>query len=148
MIRLIVLAFIAGVLGVLVFHQAAALLLQHLVAGSPEAKLIFGQVQPPFPMDPVSHLGVPAVLSAACWGGIWGVLLALMLRTGPMPVLASGFLFGAVVLTLAGFALAAALKGMPLLVVDRQAWLRAGLLNGAWGLGTALLLKAMALRQG
>ena len=146
MIRCLVLGFIAGVLGVLVFHQGTAFLLHHLAPGVPELRFIFGQAPAPFRMAPVPPLGVPAVLSAAFWGGAWGVALALLLRSGRVPVLLLGFLFGAVVLTLVAFTLVAALKGLPPFAGgDRQIWWRAGLYNGAWGWGTALLLRAMPL---
>ena len=52
--------FIAGLVAVLVFHQGALLVL-HL-----------GGLAPAFPwrLDPVPPFGVPAVLSAASWGGV------------------------------------------------------------------------------
>ena len=148
MIRSILAGFAAGMLGVVVFHQGTALLLHHLVPAVPDLQRLFGQVPPPFNMAPVPPFGLPAVASAAFWGGAWGVALALLLRTGPMPALLFGFLFGALVATLVGFTLVATLKGLPLFAGgDRRDWWRIGLSNAAWGWGTALLLKPLPRRR-
>src|SRR4051812_49930111 len=56
--------FIAGFLGVLIFHQLMLGLL-HLIG------LTAGQ---PYALRLVPPFGVPAVLSAAFWGGIWGIV--------------------------------------------------------------------------
>jgi hypothetical protein len=64
----IVRGFAAGFVAVLVFHQAALLVL-HL------AGLVPGV---PWRFDPVPPLGVPAVVSAAFWGGVWGIIFVLL----------------------------------------------------------------------
>ena len=58
-------AFIAGFASTLVFHQGVLWL---LYAGgfSPRA---------PWNMAPVPPLNVPAVVSLAFWGGVWGIVL-------------------------------------------------------------------------
>src|SRR4051794_41886064 len=60
--------FVAGFLAILIFHQIALLLL-HLAGLVPAT---------PWNMAPVPPLGVPAVISAAFWGGLWGVVLVLL----------------------------------------------------------------------
>jgi hypothetical protein len=64
--RAAIAGFVAGALAVLVFHQGALLALR--LAGLVPA--------PPWRLAPVPPFGVPAVLSAAFWGGIWGIALA------------------------------------------------------------------------
>ena len=59
------LAFIAGALAVLVFHQSALGLL-HLVGLTSRTPFVLGSVPP---------LGVPQLLSLMFWGGVWGLAL-------------------------------------------------------------------------
>ncbi|HYI82482.1 MAG TPA: hypothetical protein VEX11_04630, partial [Acetobacteraceae bacterium] len=96
----------------------------------------------PYRMASVPPFGVPQVISSAFWGGVWGVILAVLLRRLRLPDLLFGFLFGALVLALVGFTLVATLKGLPTFGGgNKQIWWRVGLLNGAWGWGTALMLR-------
>jgi len=142
--RTILAGFLAGAVAVLVFHQGAAWLLHVLTAKAGVGAGLFGRVGFPWSMAPVKPFGVPQVASWAFWGGLWGAALAALLRGLRPPDLLSGFLFGALVLTLAGFTLVAALKGLPAFAGgNRQAWLRVALLNGAWGWGAALLLRPL-----
>jgi hypothetical protein len=130
--------FLAGFLAVLLFHQTALLLI-HLATGLGSA---------PWRLTPVPPLGVPAVLSGAFWGGLWGVAFAVLLA----PRLGSGtagyrywlgaFLFGAVILTLVAWFVVQPLKGLP--VGGGFLWpgiVIGPLVNGVWGIGTALLLR-------
>ena len=66
------LAFAAGFLAVPLFHQIAFLLLY--LAGVIPA--------PPYNMRPTAPLGVPSVVSASFWGGVWGVVFALVVPPG------------------------------------------------------------------
>jgi hypothetical protein len=125
--------FVAGFLAVLIFHQAAVLVL-HLAGLTPAV---------PWRLAPTWPLGVPAVLSAAFWGGLWGILLALLLprfgRGGSHWL--AGALFGAVAPTLVAWLVVLPLKGLP--AGGGFAWpgvIVGPLVNGAWGLGAALLL--------
>ena len=63
-------AFLAGFISVLVFHQAMLAVL-HLLGVTPAV---------PWTTSPVPPLGVPQVISAAFWGGVWGLLLAPVLQ--------------------------------------------------------------------
>ena len=70
------------------------------------------------------------------------MILAVLLRSLRLPDLMFGFVFGALALTLVAFTVVAALKGLPSFAGgNKQIWWRALLLNGAWGWGTALLLR-------
>jgi hypothetical protein len=132
----IVRGFAAGFVAVLVFHQAALLVL-HL------AGLVPGV---PWRFDPVPPLGVPAVVSAAFWGGVWGIIFVLLSpRFGRgVGYWAASILFGAVAPTLVAWFVVAPLKGLP--VGGSFAWpgvIIGPIVNGAWGLGTALVLIAI-----
>ena len=141
------LGFVAGFLAVLVFHQGTAFLLNNYGSTLPDLVAVLGRTGPPFNMAPTAPLGVPTVLSQAFWGGLWGIALAAILRAVPVPDLLFGFVFGAVVVTLVAFTVVAQMKGLPMFAGgNRQTWLRAGLLDGAWGWGCAFLLRPLAIR--
>jgi hypothetical protein len=148
MVRPVVAGAIAGVLAMLIFHQGALLLLRELALQVPEARILLGIGPMPFRITAVPPFGLPAVLSAVLWGAAWGVVLAFAQRPGAVPPLLTGLVFGALVVTVVGFTLVPWASGMPLLAGgDRQAWSRAVLANGAWGLGTALLLAGLPHRR-
>jgi hypothetical protein len=129
--RLLLAGFLAGALGVLVTHQGTVWLL-HMGGLLPN---------PPYSLRPVAPFGVPAVLNAAFWGGLWGVVLAALLRATGWPALVTGLLLGAAGATLIGWTAVAGLKGLPLFAGFELArmW-RGPLINGAWGWGAALFL--------
>lgn len=136
-VKRLALGFAAGFVGVLVFHQGMAILLW-LLGGLPGFPYSFAP-RPPF--------GVPAVISASFFGGLWGVALALLLHAKPdWPDIVVGIVFGAVALTFVALTLVAMLRGQPVAVHDPFRWWRGLLLNGAWGLGTVLLLRLFARR--
>jgi hypothetical protein len=131
------LAFVAGFLAVLAFHQPVFALL-HAAGLIPAAA---------YSVRPVPPFGVPEVLSAAFWGGVWGIVFALVeprFPRGPGYWVAAA-LFGGVALTAVFWFVAAPLKGLPV-AGGWQAgpWVGGLLVNGAWGLGTALLLRLVA----
>mgnify|MGYP001189761596 CR=1 FL=1 len=66
-------AFVAGFLATLVFHQGLLALL-HAAAVVPVS---------PYNWAPSAPLGVPAVLSLAFWGGVWGLPLWWLIRFKP-----------------------------------------------------------------
>jgi hypothetical protein len=129
--------FIAGFLATLVFHQLTLALLW----GAGVAP--FG----PFPMAPIWPFGVPAVFSLAFWGGVWGILFAFICNRFPRGAAywIVSFLFGAILPSLVALLIVLPLKGKPV----GGGWhppllLTAFLINGAWGIGTALILGALA----
>ena len=63
--------FVAGFLATLVFHQV-------VIAALFAAKVI---PRAPWNMAPVPPLGVPAVLSLAFWGGVWGIAMMWLIDT-------------------------------------------------------------------
>jgi hypothetical protein len=128
----IVIGFIAGFLAVLLFHQPVLALLVSL--GISKATVYSLQATAPF--------GVPQILSIAFWGGVWGVLFALIESRLPRGVAywLCAFLFGAILATLVAWFVVAPLKGQPVAGGWQAARMLTGfIINGAWGLGTALL---------
>ena len=127
------LAFAAGFISVLVFHQAMLAIL-HLAGITPAL---------PWTMSRVPPLGVPQVISAAFWGGVWAILLALVLQRtrSAAAYWITAVVFGALALSLVAWFVVAPLKGQPVAGGWQPARLLTALLvNGAWGFGTALLL--------
>jgi hypothetical protein len=125
--------FVAGFLAVLIFHQGLWYLLHEVGMIPPE--------RPAWPLDPVPPFGVPSVISKAFWGGLWGAALAPLLgRWRGEAYWAAWILIGAVALTVTALYVVSPLKGEAV----RALWPRlyyALLVNGAWGFGTALVLK-------
>ena len=62
---LIPLGFVSGALAVVTVHQGALWLL-HAVGWAP---------WPAYQLTPTRPFGVPQVLSAAFWGGVWGIVI-------------------------------------------------------------------------
>lgn len=126
--------FIAGFLATLIFHQGVLGLL-HLLGPAPA----------PFNFASVPPLGIPAVLSLAFWGGVWGVPIAYLIaaRQG------SSYWIRAVVLGALGPSSVALfivfpLKGLAFAAGwDPKIIVGALLLNGAWGFGLALFMRLL-----
>jgi hypothetical protein len=126
--------FAAGLLAVLTFHQGALAALHALGVTDRTA----------YVLTPTVPLGVPQVLSAAFWGGVWAVVLwpvatRLAARTGSW-IAGIGLL--AVAPSLIAWFLVAPLKGQPMTnVLQATAMTTSLLVNGAWGVGLVLLMK-------
>ncbi len=142
--KTIVVGFVAGFIATLVFHQGAAFLLYHFGNDIPSVVSFFGRTAAPFNMAPTKPLGVPVVISQAFWGGVWGIVLASILRRVRVPDLLFGVVFGALALTFVAVTLVPYLKGLP--TWNGAIPWRGLLYNGCWGLGTALLLRPLAGR--
>ena len=128
-------AFVAGFVSTLVFHQGLLAIL-HAAGASPRGAWSMAKTAP---------LGVPAVVSLAFWGGVWGILTWLVIArmTGPAFWWAA-LAFGAVAPSLVAWFVVMPMKGMgPAGGFDPKIIVGALLLNGAWGLGVALLMRLM-----
>lgn len=136
--RRLAFGFIAGFIAVLLFHQPALAFLNQI--GFTQAGSYSFQATAPF--------GVPQVISLAFWGGAWGVVFAAVERRFPRRNLywLYGFAFGAIFPTLVAWFIVAPLKGLPLAGGwEAHRMITGFLINGAWGIGTVLLL-ALAYR--
>jgi hypothetical protein len=128
------LAFAAGVMATFVFHQGGLALLNEL--GLTE--------RAPFNMSPTRPLGVPQVFSLAFWGGVWGIALAWFLGTNKRGWYTRALIFGALLPTAVALFVVAPLKGQPVAAGwDLQLILGGVILNTLWGLGTALIYRAL-----
>src|ERR671918_930831 len=122
--RRIFIAFIAGFIATLVFHQGGLALLNQ-----------FGITErAPFNMTSTEPFGVPQVFSLAFWGGVWGILLALFLGTRKTAWYLRALIFGALLPTAVALFVVMPLKGQPpgggwdpLIIVGGL------ILNGLWG---------------
>ena len=126
-------AFLAGFLSTLIFHQGVLAVLH--AAGATDRK--------PFTMTPTAPLGVPAVISLAFWGGIWGILLWLAIGSaGGLSYWLLALVLGAIAPSIVALFVVFPLKGQPVAGGWKPAiLLGALLLNGAWGIGVALFLR-------
>ena len=129
--------FIAAFLATLIFHQGMLAIL-HLVDMVPTA---------PFKMAPTRPFGVPSVISLAFWGGLWGFVFSWAETKFPRGAgyWIAALLFGAIFPTLVAWFVAFPLKGRPIAAGFIPAHMVVGLLvNGAWGVGTAILYHIIA----
>jgi hypothetical protein len=128
------LGFVAAFLATLTFHQIGIWALH--AAGVTQAV--------PWTTNPVPPLGVPQVISLAFWGGVWGfvfVLLEPWFVRSPGGYWLAAIVFGAIVPTAVSWFVVSPLKtgaiapvfGWPRIVIGP-------IVNGLWGLGTALFL--------
>ncbi|HEX7190555.1 MAG TPA: hypothetical protein VF381_03180 [Thermoanaerobaculia bacterium] len=128
-------AFLAGFCATLVFHQPALWLL-HIAGITPRT---------PFVMTPVPPFGVPAVISLAFWGGVWGLILILAIAKikNEAVYFLVAIVFGAIFPTLVAAYVVAPMKHITIPHTPANTIL--GLtVNGAWGLGTAIFFRLFA----
>lgn len=137
LLKLLILGFVAGFLATVLFHQGLWWLFNQTGVIPPD--------RPAWAVSPVPPLGVPSVISKAFWGGLWGAALAPVFGqlTGAA-YWTSWIVLGALALTLVAFFIVPPIKGETI----PPLWPRFAsglLLNGAWGFGTALLLRVLAI---
>lgn len=129
-------AFVSGFLATLIFHQGLFALF-YLAGMVPVA---------PFNMTPVPPFGIPAVVSLAFFGGLWGIVLwALLGRLAGVR-----FWLGHVIVGAIGPTAVAMLVVFPLkdLEASAQTWVGGLLLNGFWGLGVAIFMYFLQRKKG
>jgi hypothetical protein len=131
-------AFAAGFLATVLFHQPVLWLLN--VAGFVD--------RAPYSMVPTTPLGVPSVISLAFWGGVWGIILLMVLnnhRGARYWVIAA--VVGAIAPTIVAAFVIAPLRGQALGGDKVKLLVAALLVNAAWGLGTAVFLELFRARR-
>jgi hypothetical protein len=103
-------------------------------------------------MAPTAPFHVPQVFSLAFWGGVWGILLWLVIsRFAVSPLYwVYAAVLGAIAPTLVAFFVVFPLKSQPVAGGWQPAILIGALiLNGAWGIGVALFMRLFgAVRSG
>lgn len=122
--------FIAGALAVPLLHQPVIWMFNAI-----------GWIdRAPFSMEPTKPFGVPSVISLSFWGGVWGVILGLVLARirKPSAWWATAIVFGAVAPTLVAGFIVAPLKGQPAGGNAKLALVGIAV-NGAWALATAVI---------
>lgn len=129
-------AFLAGFASTLIFHQGVLAFL-HATGVILRA---------PYSLAPTAPFQIPQVVSLAFWGGVWGIPLWLAIRRkGITAYWFIALVFGAFLPSIVAWVVVFPLKGQPVAGGWKPAVLLLGLLlNGAWGLGVALLMKMMA----
>lgn len=139
--RRLLFGFIAGFLAVPLGHQILLSVL-HGIGFTTYA---------PWQMAPVPPLGVPTLLSQAFWGGVWGIVFALVEPYLPRRAALywiSAAAFGAFVLTGVFVLLVLPLKGLPPGQDPPAVGLIMGLaVNATWGLVTAFILRQFSKRS-
>ena len=130
-------AFLAGFIATLTFHQGMLFVL-HKGGLWPK---------PPFPMARTRPFGIPAVFSLALWGGVWGVLLWLVVRNDVGTAYwVYATLFGAILPSIVALFIVFPMKGLPPADGGNpKVIIPVLVLNGAWGFGTALLMRVLAI---
>lgn len=130
--------FVAGFIATLIFHQGLLGLL-YSAGISPRA---------PFNVAATAPLGIPQVISLAFWGGVWAVALApLLAKLSASPWWLGWVVAGAIGPSAVALFIVFPLKGMAMAGGwDPKLIIGALLLNGAWGLGCAVMLRLMRSR--
>jgi len=126
-------AFAAGFIAVLAFHQPTL----GALASAGITKAI------PYATKAVAPLGVPQFISAAFWGGIWGLVLHAFSRRWPLnsTFLVKALLFGMIFPTVVAWFVVAPIKGLPVAGGFKFQNMLTGLcVNAAWGLGAGMML--------
>jgi hypothetical protein len=126
-------AFVAGFLATLIFHQGVFALF-YLAGAAP---------YPPFDMAPTAPFGVPAVVSLAFWGGVWGLPAWWLIRNAAAAAYwIRAVLFGAFAPSAVALFVVFPVKGLGVAGGwDPKIIVGALILNGAWGLGVALSMR-------
>ncbi len=130
-------AFLSGFIAVLLCHQGVLSIL-HALGFTPIA---------PFPVKPTQPFGLPQIWSLAFWGGVWGLVFAAVDRwfPGGSGYWVTALIFGAIFPSLVAWLAVFPMKGLPAGGGWQPKGLATGLMiNGAWGLGTALFLQGLS----
>ena len=128
-------AFVAGFISTLVFHQAVFMLL-HVAGFIP---------RPAYDLRPVPPFGFPAVISLAFWGGAWAVVIWPWLKgVNRSTYWLRALVISAIFPTVVGLFIVFPLKGMPMAGGwNPKVIVSALVVDGVWGLGMALLMRFM-----
>ena len=136
--RTILLGFVAAVISVLVFHQGTIWGMRQLGWIAAQPWNLTGRV-PPY--------DVPVLVNQCFWGGLWGILIAVILRGVRGPVLLAGFLIGILGPAMVNFIVLPILRGTAMFAGgDPMGIARTAFIGGTFGWGTALILNTFFRR--
>ena len=137
LLKLLIFGFAAGFLAVPIFHQGLWWIFNRIGVIPPQRAA--------WVMDPIPLFGVPALLSKAFWGGVWGAVLACFFAgLGGVSYWASWILVGAFALTAVAFFVVPRIKHEIMAGPLLPRFLVGLSVNGAWGFGTAFILRLLA----
>lgn len=127
--------FLAAALAVVTVHQAIVYLFAR--AGLSPAT--------PWSMKPTGPLGVPAVVNAMFWGGLWGFAYVLLRDVLPSDTTwIRGLVFGLMIAVAGNFVLVPLIKGNPLFLgFDVKRILVVLTILGGFGIATAIFCEAL-----
>ena len=153
--KVVVWGFVMGAMSVLVFHQGTIHLLYNYGNNVPAMNDWIGQVGGPgwnlnqgMANPPIPGLHIPNFFNQMFWGGLWGILIAALIRYTTLPDLLTGAVVGGFGCVLVAVTVVASLKGFPLFAGgDTRTLLRAVLINGGFGFGVAFLLRPIQVRR-
>jgi hypothetical protein len=130
-------AFVAGFISTLTFHQGTLFAL-HKAGLWPK---------PAFSMEATKPLNIPAVISLALWGGVWGIAAWCVIHgMAGTNYWTYATLFGAIGPSAIALFVVFPLKGLPMAAGWNPKVIGAVLLlNGAWGLGVAVLMRMYSM---
>jgi hypothetical protein len=134
-VKILLLGFVAGFLAVPLGHQIMSLILFYLIPGRN------------FPWNMAANkaaFNLPAIVNLSFWGGVWGILWALIEPYVPKGAMywIIAILFGGICATAIGAYVVTALKGLPMGSIT---WIGFAL-NGMWGLATAFFFDQLRSR--
>ena len=132
-------AFVMGYASTMIFQQGLIAIL-HSYGFIPRV---------PFSLAPTAPFQIPQVISLAFWGGVWGIPLWLVIRRmKPSKYWITALAFGALLPSMVAWFVVSPLKGLPVAGGWKPAnLLMSLLLNGAWGIGVALLMKIFGVKR-
>jgi hypothetical protein len=132
-------AFVMGYASTMIFHQGLIAIL-HANGFIPRV---------PFSLAPTAPFQIPQVISLAFWGGVWGIPLWLVIRRmKTSKYWITALIFGALLPSFVAWFVVSPLKGLPVAGGWKPAnMMMSLLLNGAWGIGVALLMKIFGVKR-
>jgi hypothetical protein len=138
LLRQPIIGFVAGAIAVATFHQLMVLALA--TAGLTQGAF--------YSLRPIPPLGVPEIVNQMFWGGVWGVVFALIVdRLPPWRAVVIGPLFGLCGPVLFGWTVMALIRHEALFGgFEPRRMLASVLINSCYGLGLGLIFAG--LRRG
>jgi hypothetical protein len=129
----LILGFIAAAIAVATVHQGIILLLKlgGLLPASSKT----------WSLDPYGPLGVPTIVNHMFWGGLWGILFALI--WDKLPVGAwwlKGLIYGLLIVVVSNWIVLPLIRGQALFAgYDPKRLLASALILGGFGIATAVI---------